>query len=424
MFIGKYIQSKETREKNKYINLLIVFFAIYFNLSSLAVTTRISNINYLIISISIYVLMFFWVLISQRKTTFNLNSMFFFIFACLLIGITMIINQDFNIMNFTILLMILAAFLVSHMISFEVFISNYVKVILFIAVYSLIIMYIVAPFLKSIVYLFPLRYNQTGLAVRDYIFGFHFEDHSVALRRNTGIFREMGVYQHFLNLGLMFYLFYLKENKFSTILIFSITIITTFSTPGIVFLAIILLVYMYENYNNKFMQLFKVILGLFFILLILSKVAPNIFIDLIYSINKILKRGNSYSGRLSAIIANILAWLNSPIIGNGIQKGLMLAEEFYIDQVTMHNTSTTTSFMAMYGIVFTIMMSFPLIMIISKLQVRRISKILLITGLFLSINSQRFIYDQMYYIFVFSYFMHERFHKNSTTLRQGGSKLI
>lgn len=404
-------KTQEQREGKNFAIVAFVFFAIYFNLSSLGVSLRISNEIYLGVSLAVYLIIFLVYSLINKTISFNAKGLILIVVAYISIFLTMIVNQDFGILNIVIILQLFMALLFIHIITFDDFVRSYVRVMLFISAFSLIIMFIIVPFFQNIVHLFPLRYNSTGLAVRDYIFGFHFESHSVAARRNTGIFREMGVYQHFLNIALLFYLFYLKQNKLSVILILSVTIITTYSTPGIIFLFIILSVYLYENYRNRFLKGIKFIFAFIFIFSIMNIVASNTFNDFIYAINKFLEQGNSYNGRLGAIIGNIFAWAQSPVFGNGIEKGIILAEELYLGQFTTHNTSTTTSFMAIYGLFFSIIMSVPLMLLLYRLKIRRISKILLIVAFFLSINSERFIYDQLYYIFVFSYFMQAKSYK-------------
>ncbi|WP_394138422.1 O-antigen ligase family protein [Cytobacillus oceanisediminis] len=383
---------------------ILVFIAVYLNLSSLGVSLRISNEVYLGTSLAFYVAYYF---IYSINNGFHLNFKALLLLLCSYVSIflTMLFNQDFDILNFVIILQILIAFLFINTISFDDFVRAYIRVILFISIFSLVIMFVIVPFFSGISSLFPLRYNSTGLAVRDYIFSFHFESHSVASRRNTGIFREMGVYQFYLNMALLMYLFYLRENKVIVILIFSATVISTFSTPGILFMFLILIVYLYENYKKELVKVFKLIFSLSFLFLIVFLFYPNIFSDFIYSINKLSEQGNSFNGRLGSIIGNILAWVHNPLIGNGINNGIKLAEEMYLGQFTTHNTSTTTSFMAMFGIFFSILMSLPIILLLNKLKIKTISKLVLVFGLFLSINSERLIYDQFYYIFVFCYFM-------------------
>jgi hypothetical protein len=405
------------RKMDKLKYYFLVFFSIYFNTSSLAVSTRMSYEKYLIIALFSAVVIFICKLVRNNTFKINQEAMLTLIISIILITLTMITKQDFSILNFVIITQLFIAFLYVHFLSFDDFVKAYVKIVLYLSIFSLGVMYVIIPFFNNVAHIFPIRYNSAGLALRDFIFGFHFENHIVASKRNTGIFREMGVYQHFLNLALLFYLFYLKEDKLIVILIFSITVLSTFSTPGIIFLFIILGTYLYENISDRKIKVLKIALLFLLIIIFLSQIIPNSFHYIEQSMNKLLGRSGSYYGRIGAIKGNILSWLQSPILGNGIEKGLLFSEELYLGQLTEHNTSTTTSFMAIYGLLYAIILSMPLILIIYSLKIKRLSKSLIIIALFMSLNTQRYIYDQFYYILVFSYFMkrdyNEKYKKNN-----------
>jgi hypothetical protein len=170
--------------------------------------------------------------------------------------------------------------------------------------------------------------------------------------------------------------------------IFSIAIISTFSTPGIFFLIVTLILFLFENRKKQFINILKLLGILFLGFVILSFITPSLTHDFMGALEKFLGQGNSYQGRTGAILGNIFAWAESPILGNGVTKGVSLAGELFLEQFNVHNTSTTTSFLAIYGVFF--------------------SKIILVVILLISLNSQRLIYDQLYYILVFSYFIGAR----------------
>lgn len=387
-------------------SFILVFFLVYFNLSSLAVTLRMSNAVYAIGSFLFFFAVFIWNIFRKRSIKFNYMLMLLCITMILIILCNMLLNQDNNILNFVIILQIIVMFLLSSFMSFEDFAENFVKVMLFLCIYSLVIMYIIVPFIPIISSLFPIRVNETGLQIRDYIFGFHFVDHSVAMRRNTAIFREMGVFQFYSNLALIFELFVIKRSKkrYFIITIFIVTTLSTFSTTGILQLITIIFAYLLNNADKKkyFKEIFKLLVGFLLLFLTISIISPQFRNSIELALMKFSEGSGSYEGRTSAIISNLNAWADSPVFGNGINAGIQRLENLIGHSA--HNTSTTTAFLDTYGLFFTLIISFPVILMFLRFKSNKIVSSLLIFGFFLSINSERLIYDQFFYVVSFCYF--------------------
>lgn len=402
------IQKNKTQIKNLE-SVIIIFFLVYFNLSSLAVNVRMENSNYAIASLGIFIFLFLIKVFKKDVININIKLLLLTIIAILIIFLNVLITGDKNILNYVIISQIISAFIVVSILNFEDFVDSFTKVMLFFSVYSLIITYLISPFFPAISSIFPIRFNSTGEMLRDYIFAFKFIGSYTLEIRNTGIFREMGVYSTYLNLALTFYLFMRFQNKKSNwvIVVFVITILSTLSTAGILNLFLIMVAYIF--FYSKKMEIRSIFISsvLAIIALTLTSSINSGFINQIEnSVNKFENQGSSYQVRTAAIIGNTMAWSENPILGNGIDKGIERAYLLYLSKFSIHNTSTTTAFLAIYGIVFTLIMTMPILMFfLKKIKTNYIIKTFIIAGFFISINSQRLIYDQFMYVLYFSYFM-------------------
>ncbi|NMA65025.1 MAG: hypothetical protein GX957_02135 [Clostridiaceae bacterium] len=220
----------------------------------------------------------------------------------------------------------------------------------------------------------------------------------------------MGVFQIYVNLALTFKLFFVRDRTdYLKIIVFVVTILTTFSTPGIFHLTLILIAFAADSMNKKHInRLIKTATVLFFIMAIVVLINQQVLTLVESSINKLVTQGTSYQIRLASIIGNLKAWIEKPFFGHGIDNGIQRALDLHLRQFSMHNTSTTTSFLAIYGFPFVIVVTAPMLLLFRKIDSKTISKCLLLVGLFTSIESQRLIYDQFLYVLYFSYFMRQK----------------
>jgi len=386
-----------------------MFILLYFNLSSLAVVLRIPKELYAVGIISFFLLVFLIHSVRKKEISFNFKVFILSIIMIANILITIIVNQDFNFLNFYVISKIIISLFVCSIITFDNFVRNYVNVMFFFSLYSLIIMYVIVPFFPFLSSLFPTRINEAGAILRDYIFGFHFEYPLTVVFRNTGIFWEPGAFQFFTNLALIFELFIInnQRKRYLIIIVFILTTLSTFSSTGILQLFLILLAYFFKiktkSELKRFFKLFFIFLILFGIIL---KFFPLLLTYINFALNKLNENSFSFKVRTASIVGNILAWLKNPLIGNGIDKGFSLALELYLGKFDVNNTSTTTSFLAVYGFFFAIIISFGSIALLFKrTNAGFFSKIILVLVFLLSINSERFIFDQFFYVLSFSYFM-------------------
>ncbi len=388
------------RNQVQITKFLLVFILILLNSSSLFRITRFPNDTYYILY-SFSIAAIFFIVLIKTKLKFSPNEIVILLSLSILVLISVLLNQDYSIKNFVIIALMLSAILIAKIISLDEFVNYYTKTMVFLAAYSLLMTYVILLLFPQVSIFFPTRINAGGFPVKDYLFYFQFGD-GLSLR-NTGIFREMGVYQIYLNIALIFELFFRKRKK-GNIIILTLAIISTFSTPGLIQVSLTFFAYVWKYGKKELKRNFKLISIFAIIGFIIITLYPQTMRQFSYSVEKLTKGGNSYIGRINAINANIKLWADRPFFGNGITNAVGEAE---IITGSLHNTSTITSFMAIYGIIFAIIITLTMLYSIKKVTLNRVATILVFIGVAVSINSQRLIYDSLYYILTFMYIMKE-----------------
>ena len=209
----------------------------------------------------IAILIIYIFLVKEKK--FQYATIMNLIVLVSLVIITVSINGDFMLSPYiAIILQIFIAFLTTKIIKIEDFKIMYIKIIVTLGVISLLF-HSLGMINPSIITILPksealasVDYYNAIIHVYQSLIGY---GRLVIQTRNSGIFWEPGAYQAFLNLGLIFFLENLNSNKLlkngnkTIYLIFFITILSTYSTTGIILFMFISL--MYKSEIIKIIQL-------------------------------------------------------------------------------------------------------------------------------------------------------------------------
>mgnify|MGYP005759351667 CR=1 FL=1 len=151
-------------------------------------------------------------------------------------------------------------------------------------------------------------------------------DGSLLIPRNCGVFSEAPMYNFGLCVALSAEVFVVKKMHLWKCIILTITILTTFSTTGYIFLIALIALYFA---NIVFQQKGITIHKIAFIALLL--------LGVLGAIGLMIQKMNSISGassinvRSDHLISCIKAWLSSPIIGVGFQNedAVLQFSEYY-----------------------------------------------------------------------------------------------
>lgn len=386
--------------------LLIVFVLIYFCFDSL-VSTLITTTQISSMALSLFMLITFFIEVFRGRCRINRMLLLLCLIEISIIFMNMLFNSDDSMFNFVIIANIFIAFCICSILTFEEFSENVIKVMLFLCIFSLLALYVFRPIIEMLGF-FPVYYNSSNTPFR--FVGFSFILDSYGYIRNTGIFREMGVYQFFITLALIFEMFFVKRKmRMLNVIIFSITIITTFSTAGILQLFMILIIYIINVGKSDKTQMgnFLISLSCFLIIAYICSIfIPDFSNTYQQAITKMDDSSNgSYLPRYYSIPSNILTWAEKPFLGHGITNGYQASLDMLLGQYSLHNTSTTTIFLMLYGAVFCFIATFPLLMLALKIEANIIVKLLIFIVLLVSMNTQALEYDQFVMVVLFCAFM-------------------
>lgn len=303
-----------------------------------------------------------FILTVYRQRYFNIrkitHSQIICLMMCLLVLMTGIVNGDLRTGYFYKCIILLLSYEVVNCMTITEFAIYFEKVLYFFAVIS-VVLTLIAEINLSFFSIFPIFYNSANTPF--YNLGVYLVPVSAGLLRNYGIFREPGVYQMFLLLGLVFHLFFSDEVRIYKIFAYILAIILTFSTTGYIALAIYLILYLNKNNITYFEQKKK--------FMIVCLVAIGMLImatqtDLLSSQGRVFDKFSNMKrttmiARFASIFANLKIWLEHPFFGAGLicvnEEFPKLALEMYGKAVT-HNTNTLLSELSTYGIFYTLML--------------------------------------------------------------------
>lgn len=277
------------------------------------------------------------------------------------------------------------------------FIDRYINIIVFIVIIS-IFGYIndLTGIGNVIINKLPrlITYNQNLSSVRGgFLFAFHKMNH---IGRNSGFCIEPGKFQYFINLALIFLIYfkkiYIKNINFKLVILI-IGVITTFSLGAYIITIIILIPYMLNfRFNNK--------LKILVLLLCTISICANINIineKIISKASFDFKTGKFAEGsgntRLNDIKLDIEIFKEN-ILGNGwkeYEKKWTYRTEG-LNYTKGSSSSSLTSTLAVYGIVIWIYILFLYYISIRKLTKRNLSlKIILLIFVFWQSLTQSFL---------------------------------
>ncbi|MGG5510453.1 hypothetical protein ACPDHN_10920 [Myroides odoratimimus] len=249
-------------------------------------------------------------------------------------------------------LLLTIAFLIVNKFDVDLLLYYFLRIVYFLAFMSIIgsILYILLP---SVIQALPVTLNLEK--VHFYNGGIFAAIGYVEVYRNSGIFREPGVFMIYLNLALAIQLLYFKVYERRYIVVLSLALFLTLSTAGFLIYALVLMSVYFENASRiKFINKF-IVVG--FAIICTTAVLSNSFIfDNVFSkiSGDTVKEGSALA-RQASIFANIKIFSENMWFGVGL-RGFENAFEvatyslYSIKLGIGNNTNTLGSIFAVYGI--------------------------------------------------------------------------
>ena len=371
--------------------------------------------------VSSIILMILGLFLYKKKKLNNVTGHFFAhkysLFVCIVLVALVIISKFIHVDNsnyyFSLIMYIFVAFCFYIIIDFESFVDNYIKVLVFLSVYSLIATYSYLIFPSFFSKIFPTfnhfsdAYYEGHISFINTIFcNILVPDNGVQFR-NFGIFREPGVYQFYLLIALLFELFIKKNSNFKIVGILFITLLSTFSTVGIV-LAFITLLYFDIFSKNKDLKVYLYIVILGIIVFVIFNYFPELDSMLDSSLDK-LNGGGSFDSRLGSLIGNANAWFEKPLFGWGYTEGVIGQGSLFLRQYTTDNTNTLFTNLALFGVFYGTIHFFGCLRFGFFCKRSVFSCIFISIIYIISMNTQRFIDTPIIFILIFYAFASQKY---------------
>lgn len=253
-----------------------------------------------------------------------LYMILFFVFI-LFINTDNATNKRLLIIQFSMLVLInmIIIYCFNKKIKFLIIFSNIIEGI---SIYTLVLYFLIS-ILKVNIPSHVIGYSNTPLTS---YFDIYFTWQNVNwfnhyIPRNQSIFWEPGVYQIYLNFALIIEIFIKDKRSYKILVILCISIITTFSTSGIIFaLALFYFKLLLTKTNIKIIKFIKVL------------IIPIILVLIFNTSNYVLNQKkyyatDSYENRSSNIVVSYEMFKEKPIFG----WGYLNSEDFLLKQNSM-----------------------------------------------------------------------------------------
>lgn len=299
------------------------------------------------------------------------------------------------------------AYLFTFNIKFEVFVDYFQKIIKFIIIVSLV----------GFVYFNYFGYRSINLPtftnVNDveYYNGLiyfaikSFNGYDVTgLYRNIGCFWEPGIFATFILIAIIFEILIKKNFSISNLFLFVIGLLTTNSTFAYLMLFPITIVFLNSKLNSRLIYPFTFLLILFSLVLIFNY---DSVLDLLYGWNpimfgKITEETASFTDRIEAPLINLKIFFDHPFFGAGLGN----TEKIFSTLTQGAQTSTSTYFLAAFGISGILHLLFLSIGILKYNLLNVFSRIIILLIILIQINKEPHIYFSLTFIIMF-YFLKE-----------------
>lgn len=331
------------------------------------------------------------------KIRLKTESILFFLFVMIFLILHAVTKSSNEYLSTYVglILRFIIAFFITTIIKIDSFLKKFIDLMIIIVAISLIFYFIGILYPEFIMRL-PVSYNDVGTSYGcAYIY--FYQGAAYWNYRNCGIFWEGGAFSVFINIALLFRLFYFKQCHGKKYLIGTgiliLGVLTTISTVGIFILAVLIFLTIQEK---KF--IFRYVFYFFSLIFI---IASGMVEKLL--INKFSNMGSSGSERLAGIFADIDIFLHYFITGAGFDYIDLNFDKLAVSYgaVIPSSTNSFTRSLALYGIIFTTIVSVLLFKLFVKIHNGIKYQILLTSSFILLLCTQVVIFQLLFICFMF-----------------------
>lgn len=341
-------------------------------------------------------LVFLWANRRQWKALLTDKRLLVLLLSTMLILLPMLIKRDWQIMYFSVLLCLYFAVFLTFFISYREVARYYVVILCALGVYSIVATYLLRLLPDNGMGGIPAFENSTGWDF--YNFGLAFVSITNSKGRNFGIFREPGVYQFFLLVGLYLnnYAVTWKKNwqLWLVNILLAVTMLTTFATGGVIEMGLFAVVLFFEKrwYRDKRARVLAaalVLAGMAGIVLIFAQ-GGTLAYELTGMVEKLFSNTDSTDSRIGAILLDLEIFLRNPLVGERLSTVLHMVE---------HNTTSTMIQYAAFGFFTGSLHVLAWAALVWEKERRLWANLALLVILFMSFNTQNLIADVFFWLF-------------------------
>lgn len=291
---------------------------------------------------------------------FRTDSLWFAVFIVASRFLTTVIKGE-NASTFTKgVIAIAVAFVIVQFFSMDTVLKTYTKLVRVLCVLSLacyVITLLNSGFLASI--------NSASIETKRYYnlyFCVGMISKAATFPRNYGMFWEPGAFQTFIILSMVIDIFGYRRATFGNMLLYSATILTTFSTTGYIALALVYLLMLFDNKSIKANRKASLVFIIAVIAVIIyynkdiffSTSTGSVFGKVIrLSESGVTNASHSEGVRVASVIEPLKMWVKNPIFGMGRANMQSVLENTISEGMA---TCTFVNWFAVYGTLYGIVM--------------------------------------------------------------------
>ena len=320
------------------------------------------------------------------------------ILSTVILLLPMLAKRDWQLMYFSILLCLYTAIFLTYFISYREAARVYVVILAALGLYSVIATYLLRILPDSGILAVPTFVNSK--AREFYNFGLAYVSIWEVKGRNFGIFREPGVYQFFLMLGLFLNNYTVQWKKTRQLwlvnILLALTMLTTFATGGVIEMGLFAVVLFFEKqwYKDKRARTIAIVLVIAMVIALAVVLLQGglLAYELMGMVEKLFSSTESSSTRMDAIFTDIRIFLHNPIFGEKLAAVLHAVD---------HNTTSTMVLYAVFGILGGTLNVAAWVALVWEKERKLWANLALLVILFMSFNTQNLTADVFFWLFPF-----------------------
>ncbi|MFV8370417.1 O-antigen ligase family protein [Flavobacterium sp. LB2R40] len=383
------------KEKIGFFAIFVLFFFSSDTLSSSILSAEVVGL----LTQILYVVLVLLLLLNLKNNQKNIWAGLILSLLCILVFFTAIANGEFSLGYVIQAIVLIVGYVMATKIDFRFFIDKYCQILYYLSLLSICLFFLFLSF-PNLINLFPVVINVED---EEYV-NLFFYVHYINMYRNTGIFREPGMFMVYLNIGVLFQFLFYKEIKRKYLITYSIALLTTLSTGGFVVFAFLSFVYLLKS--NKI----KNAISFAFIFIVLCVFILSNFELFQSTFAKFDSSSNEYGStvaRISSVTVPTQIFIDSPFFGVGLSNFKDLYGSYSQDllgfslRADAHSTNTLFNSLGTYGFFFFIILLIGVYKFSSSLSNRNLIKILVFISLLLMLGNEDLRYSLLFSLLLF-----------------------